>query len=126
MNVFLDQFNDVTISLISLSIILLAGFLVTRITKILKLPNVSGYITAGILIGPYVLNLIPSNAIENMSFVGDVALAFIAFDVGKFLRKEIFRVSGLKAIVITLFESLVAGILVTLSVRYIVNFDWSV
>lgn len=125
MNVFLDQFNDVTISLISLSIILLAGFLVTRITKILKLPNVSGYITAGILIGPYVLNLIPSNAIENMSFVGDVALAFIAFDVGKFLRKEIFRVSGLKAIVITLFESLVAGILVTLSVRYIFNFDWS-
>lgn len=125
MNVFLEQFNDVTISLTSISIILLAGFLVTRITKILKLPNVSGYIIAGILIGPYTLNLIPKSTIENMGFVGDIALAFIAFDVGKFLRKEIFRVSGLKAIVITLFESLMAGILITLSVHYIFNFDWS-
>ncbi len=125
MNVFLEQFNDVTISLTSISIILLAGFLVTRITKILKLPNVSGYIIAGILIGPYALNLIPKSTIENMGFVGDIALAFIAFDVGKFLRKEIFRVSGLKAIVITLFESLMAGILITLSVHYIFNFDWS-
>lgn len=125
MNVFLEQFNDVTISLASISIILLSGFLVTRITKILKLPNVSGYIIAGILIGPYALNLIPKSTIENMGFVGDIALAFIAFDVGKFLKKEIFRVSGLKAIVITLFESLMAGILITLSVHYIFSFDWS-
>lgn len=39
-----SQFNDITIILISLSTMLLSGFLLTRATKILRLPNVSGYI----------------------------------------------------------------------------------
>lgn len=64
---------------------LLSGFLVTCITNRLKLPNVSGYILAGIVIGPYMLNLLPSSAIRGMGFVGDIALAFIAFDVGKYI-----------------------------------------
>ena len=81
---FLDHFNDTTIILLSLSIILLAGFLLTRITKPAKLPNVTGYIISGILIGPYVLNLIPRKMVDNMGFISDVALAFIAFGVGRF------------------------------------------
>src|SRR5699024_68131 len=125
MNDFLTQFDTVTITLLSLSIILLAGFLVTRITKRLKLPNVSGYIIAGILIGPYVLNLIPKSAIEGMSFVGDIALAFIAFDVGKFMRKEIFLKSGRQAIVITIFESMIPGIMISLTMFYLFKYDLS-
>ncbi len=125
MNVFLDQVSGTTIILTSLSIMLLAGFLVTRITKALKLPNVSGFIIAGILIGPYCFNLIPQNTIENASFIGDIALAFIAFNVGKFLRKEIFKESGARSIIITLFESLIPGILITILTRYLFKFDWS-
>ncbi|HLR20626.1 MAG TPA: cation:proton antiporter [Tissierellaceae bacterium] len=125
MNSFLDQFDTVTVTLLSLSIMLLAGFLMTRITKRLKLPNVSGYIISGIVIGPYVLNLIPVNTIENMAFVGDIALAFIAFDVGKFLRKEIFMKSGLRAVVITLFETIISGLFITLTIYFIFDYDLS-
>lgn len=125
MNVFLKQFNDVTIVLISLSIMLLSGFLVTRITKMLKLPNVSGFIIAGILIGPYGLNIIPGDTISNMGFIGDIALAFIAFNVGKFLKREILQETGARTIIITLFESLLAGIMITISMYYIFDFDWS-
>ncbi|MEE3315160.1 MAG: cation:proton antiporter [Treponema sp.] len=50
--------------IISIAIILLTGFLMTRLTKKLRLPNVTAYIVAGILIGPYCLNLIPPQIIE--------------------------------------------------------------
>lgn len=124
-NQYLSQFNDVTIILISLAIMLFGGFLMTRITKRLKFPEVTGYIISGILMGPYVLNLIPTIVIENMGFVGDIALAFIAFDVGKFLKKDVLKKSGLSTVVITLFESVIAGIMITLLMRYIFSFDWS-
>jgi len=103
---------------------LISGFLMTRVTKPLKLPNVTAYIIAGILIGPYVLKLISTEIVDNMSFVGDIALAFIAFDVGKFLKKEVFLRSGLRAIIITLFESLVAGAVITLAMRFMFKLEW--
>lgn len=125
MKIFLSQLNDTTIVLLSLSIILLAGFLLTRITKLAKLPNVTGYIIAGVLIGPYVLNLIPYEMVQNMGFISDIALAFIAFGVGRFFKKEAFQETGFGVIVITLLESLLAGILVTLCVHYIFHLDWN-
>lgn len=73
--------------LLALAVILCAGFLVTRLTKMLHLPNVSGYILAGIFIGPHFLHIIPEALADNMDFVADIALAFIAFGVGKFLKK---------------------------------------
>ena len=102
--------------LIALAIMLLAGFALSRLTKLLKLPNVTGYIIAGVLIGPYVLNMIPGEIIDSMSFLSDLALGFIAFGVGKFFKKNVIKSAGLKIIVITLFEALLAGILVTVFV----------
>ena len=46
--------------LLGVAILLTAGFLMTRLTRRLHLPNVTGYILAGILVGPYALNLIPA------------------------------------------------------------------
>ena len=83
------HFNGTTTVLLSLSIILFSGFLVTRVTKKLRLPNVSGYIIAGVLIGPYCLRAVPASMITGMGFVNDIALAFIAFGVGKFFKKEV-------------------------------------
>jgi len=108
----------------SISVILLAGFLLTRITKLVKLPNVTGYIISGILIGPYVLNLIPYEMVENMGFISDIALAFIAFGVGRFFKKENFQETGFGVIVVTLLESLLAGIIVTISMHYIFQLNW--
>lgn len=122
---FLSQLNNITIILLSLSAILIAGFLFTRLTKLARLPNVTGFIIAGIVIGPYVLNLVPFEMVEHMGFVSDVALAFIAFSVGRFFKKEIFKETGSSVIAITLWESVLAGILITLSMRYIFHLDWN-
>ena len=61
--------SSVSIIVISVALMLISGFAMTRITKKLKLPNVTAYIVAGILIGPYCLNLIPSNVVDGMSFI---------------------------------------------------------
>ena len=61
--------------ILSIALILIAGFLMTRITKKLRLPDVTGYIIAGVLIGPYVLNLISPDIMEGMGFITDIALA---------------------------------------------------
>ena len=125
MEQLLSQLNETTVILLSLSIILLAGFLLTRITKPAKLPNVTGYILAGVLIGPYVLNLIPREMVEGMGFISDIALAFIAFSVGRFFKKEAFRDTGMGIVIIALTESLLAGALITLSMYYIFHLNWS-
>lgn len=117
--------NETTVVLLSLSAILLAGFLLTRLTKIAKLPNVTGYILAGVLIGPHVLNLIPNQMVEDMCFISDIALAFIAFGVGRFFKREAFRETGAGVFIITLAESLLAGVLVTLLMRYAFRLDGS-
>ena len=98
--------------LLSLSIMLFSGFLVTRLTKLLKLPNVSGFILAGVLIGPSALGLISADLVADMGFVSDVALSFIAFGVGKYFKKETLRAAGGATVLITIAESLVAGALV--------------
>ena len=77
--------SNAAVIIISLAIMLLCGFLMTRITKKLKLPNVTAYIVTGIMIGPFCLNLLPQSFIEGTSFLADIALAFIAFSTGEFL-----------------------------------------
>lgn len=121
---FFSHLNTTTVTLLSLSTILLAGFLLTRITKLAKLPNVTGYIVAGIIIGPYVLNLIPHEMVDSMGFISDIALAFIAFSVGRFFRRDTFRETGTGVIIITLVESLLAGVLVTLLMYWIFPLSW--
>ncbi|HPN89820.1 MAG TPA: cation:proton antiporter, partial [Bacilli bacterium] len=93
--------SDVAIVIISVGLMLSLGFLMTRITKKLKLPNVTAYITVGILIGPYVLNLIPSQVVEGTEFLPDIALAFIAFTTGEFFKVSVLKKNGPKVIIIT-------------------------
>lgn len=121
---FLSQVNEGTQVLLCLSIILFAGFIMTRLTNTLNLPKVSGYIMAGILIGPYGLNLVPIGMIQHMGFVSDLALAFIAFGVGKFFKKEVILQTGKNTLIITLFEALMAGVLVTLCTKLMFRLNW--
>ena len=100
-------------ALLSLAMVWCAGFLMTRATKAFGLPNVSGYILAGVAIGPYCLNLLPADVFNAMSFVTDAALALIAFGVGRYMSLTRLRGQGTKIISLTLMESLVAGAAVT-------------
>lgn len=116
-----DKIGSTPAILIGLGIMLFISFLFTRITKPLKLPNVTAYIFAGIVIGPSLLGLVKQDVIDGMDFLTDIALAFIAFGVGRFFKLEILKLSGPKVIVITLFESLLAAIFVFLGMYFIFN-----
>lgn len=105
--------------ILSLAIMLLAGFLMTRLTKLIHLPNVTGYILAGVLIGPYALKLVPITVIQGMEFVTDIALAFIAFGVGKYFKLAKLRRNGKRVFIITLLEALVAALFITLTMIFI-------
>ena len=121
----LEKLPQVTQIIISVAIMLFFGFLLTRFTKLLKLPNVTAYILAGILIGPYCLNLIPSNVISGTDFISDIALAFIAFSVGEFFKFSTLKRSGYKTIIITIFEALFSSILVFIVMFFILQLDLS-
>ena len=60
--------TSVPVTIISVALMLASGFLMTRITKKLRLPNVTAYIVGGILAGPFVLNLIPQSVVEGTAF----------------------------------------------------------
>ena len=91
--------------IISVALMLFSGFLLTRITKRLRLPNVTAYIVAGILIGPYGLNLVPQRIIDGTDFLSDIALAFIAFSTGEFFKLSVLKRNGLKVVWITILEA---------------------
>ena len=97
---------------ISLGAILILGFLMTRLTKLLKLPNVIAYLLVGIIIGPSLINLIPGEFITRTSFISDVALVFVAFTAGEFFKFGVIEKSLGKAIVITALESVITFALV--------------
>jgi len=98
--------------ILSVSIMLFAGFLMTRVTKKLRLPNVTAYIVAGILIGSYCFDLIPGNIVSGMDFLPDIALAFIAFGTGEFFKLDVLKKNGWKVLAITLAEACLATLLV--------------
>ena len=108
----LAQNPQVSTIIISIAFMLLFGFAMTRITKLLKLPNVTAYILAGILIGPYCLGLVPQRVIDGMDFLSDIALAFIAFSTGEFFRLSTLKKSGARVMVITVLEALLASVVV--------------
>ena len=109
--------------LLSVSIAVLAGLLMTRAFKPFKLPSVTAYLIAGVLIGPYFLGSLHINglgfvseeAVSMLSLVSEVALAFIAFSIGTEFRLEELKKTGKQAFVIGIFQALAATVLVDLA-----------
>lgn len=98
--------------IISLALMLFFGFAMTRVTKRLRLPNVTAYILAGILLGPFCFDLVPPEIISGMDFLSDIALAFIAFGVGEFFKLSTLRKNGWRVLLVTLAEALLASVAV--------------
>ena len=101
-------------ALLTVAVLWMSGFLMSRVSKVFSLPNVTGYILAGVVIGPYCLDILPRHIISDMSFITDAALAMIAFGVGRYLDLDILRTQGKKVILLTIMEALTAAFLVTL------------
>lgn len=93
---------------------MVAGLLMTRLVKIFGLPNVTGYIIAGLLIGPYCFKLIPAEFLENFSIITTVALGFIAFSIGGEFKLEHIKQLGSKVVTITVVQALMTVLVVDL------------
>ena len=122
MTEFIDKLGGSPI-LLRLCIITICAFLFSRVTKLLKMPNVTGYILCGIFIGPYVTGIIPITLVESMEFITDIALCFIAFGVGRYMKLSNFKENAGKTVVITLFETLITMVVISLIMIYVFSLE---
>ncbi len=111
---------------LSLSIALLAGLLLSRLAKKVKLPAVTAYLISGVLVGPFVLGSfgvpglgITRTQVKEFELISDLALGFIAFAMGNEFRLAQLKKIGKQATVIGVFQALfttlvVDAILITL------------
>ncbi|MBQ6816529.1 MAG: cation:proton antiporter [Clostridia bacterium] len=106
--------------LLSLSVALFSGLMLSRLAKKVKLPAVTAYLVAGILIGPYLLGALnvkglgftSLDEIKSLGIVSDVALGFIAFLIGNEFRAESIKKIGKQAFVIGVIQAVAATLLV--------------
>jgi len=109
--------------LFSLSIALLSGLLLSRLAKLVKLPAVTAYLVAGILVGPFCLGAF---GVEGLGFtsmaevskyaiISDVALGFIAFSIGNEFRLAQLKTIGKRATLIGIFQAVFTTIIVDLA-----------
>ncbi len=104
----------------SIAVALLAGLLMSRVVKPLKLPAVTGYLVAGLLIGPFVLGRLgieglgftSLESVDVMKPISDISLGFIAFAIGNEFRISQLKAIGKQAAVVAVFQALSATILV--------------
>lgn len=110
-------------TLLSVSIALLVGLLMTRLFKKLKLPNVTAYLIAGVLIGPYFMGRLgvdglgfgSGEEVASLSLIAEVALGFIAFSIGTEFKLDDLKKTGKQATVIGILQALVATLFVDLA-----------
>ena len=109
--------------LLRLSFAILAGLAVSRCTKKLKLPHVTGYLIAGIIVGPFCLGLLGIDGIgfnslaqvKDLSLLSDLTLGFIAFAIGNEFRLSQIKAIGKQATIIAIFQAFLATILVDIA-----------
>jgi Kef-type K+ transport system membrane component KefB len=107
-------------TLLTLSVALFAGLMLSRLAKLVKLPAVTAYLVAGILVGPYIigalgikgLGFLSHEEIKSFSLLSDVALGFIAFSIGNEFRLAQLKQTGKQATVIGILQAVTATLLV--------------
>ena len=108
------------LELIVLAVAIIGGLMMSRLTKLLKLPAVTAYLLAGLALGPFLLGRlgIPGlgfntlEQVESLNVLTQVALGFIAFTIGNEFRLSQLKATGSKAIVVGIFQAVFTTILV--------------
>lgn len=100
---------------LNLSIMIFTGMALGRLVKLIKLPNVTGYLLAGLLLGPSVLGILNEDFLHNATIISDMALGFIAFSIGNEFKISYFKRVGATPIVIACLESFFAVLFVFLA-----------
>ena len=110
-------------TLLSVSVALLAGLLMTRLFKPFKLPAVTAYLIAGVLIGPYCVGALnisgfgfsSMDSVHALSLVSEVALGFIAFSIGSEFRLDELKKTGKQAFIVGVVQAIVAMLFVDIA-----------
>ncbi len=110
-------------TLLSLSIALIGGLLLSRLTKKLDLPAVTAYLVAGIIVGPYCLGrlgvpgigFISMDIVHSYSIICDVALGFIAFSIGNEFRLSHLKKIGRQATIVGILQAIMTTLVVDLA-----------
>ena len=85
-------------ALLAIAIMLLLGLLSTRLMKLIGLPNVTGYLIVGLIIGPYALGIISHEVYKSIEILSSIALGFIGFSIGVEFKLSHVKEIGAKAI----------------------------
>ena len=117
MEIYLD-----TLALIGLTITVSFG--VGQLLKRIGIPQVVGFLFAGLLLGPSFLHLIPDELNQNLGFISEIALGLIGFEMGSHLRLEELRKLGKSIFWITLLQAFGAFLLVGIAVYLITGSDY--
>ncbi|MDO5718353.1 MAG: cation:proton antiporter [Tissierellia bacterium] len=99
-------------SLYYLGIIIIAAMATAAIIGKFKLPDVTGYLLAGLIIGPSVLKLVPKGIVTDFEILSQVALSFIAYNIGAEMNYQNLKSLGSKVFIITFFEAFTAFVVV--------------
>ncbi len=93
-------------------IMIATGLLLGKVAKFARLPQVTGYLVAGLLVGPSVFNFVNEETVKGFQIIQEVALGFIAFSIGSELKISYFKRVGAKPVIIAFFEASFAVILI--------------
>jgi len=96
----------------SIALILLLSLIAGHLVKLLRIPEVTGYILAGIVVGPSVLGWINEQNLTSLSVFSEIALALILFSIGSIFEFRLFREIGRAVVRVTVSESLAVAALV--------------
>ena len=99
-------------TLLIVAFAMIGGLALSRAVKKIHLPNVTGYLVAGLLIGPCVFKLVPQEALSGLAIVTQAALGFIAFSIGGEFKLASLKAIGKSCVIITFFQALTATFLV--------------
>jgi Kef-type K+ transport system membrane component KefB len=97
----------------SLGLILLLALASGHLVKYVKVPEVSGYIIAGVVLGPSMLGWVSTRNLAALEILSEVALGLILFSVGTVFEASRFRRVGRQVLLLTFYESALAALLVT-------------
>ena len=102
-------------TLLALSIAIAAGLGMSRLAKLVRLPNVTAFLVGGLIVGPSVLGIIPREAADSFGVITEAALGFIAYSIGAEFKLSYLKRIGAKPLTITAFEGLGAVLMVDMA-----------
>lgn len=112
-------------AILGVALAMVFGLILNRIMKLFNLPNVTGYLIAGVLVGPHCINLLNEGNLQDISFISTIALGFIAFSIGGEFKLDAIKRLGGKVLAITFMQAFgaVAFVMASMFVVRAINPD---